>query len=262
MPDSLETQSNSCAYCLKPVADDFICAECMSSRKVSMEQVRSRSEEIEKPKTLIPKTTPLPRQQPSAIDTASTEPPTKGLKRSTGSEKKKNWKDYPLHSDFQKVERKANMITYVTMLPVAIVGFGVASMFGFPFFLALCIGVAIGIGWAFYRAEQKTWYHYASWVLTQGQKLECNLDLVSSGELDLPYIVLRDENRITRIYETRVFKLVSGDIKKLLHAVDAPGTKTQHHARAYYDTEMRENAVVFKIGDSLLWCRAHHSRGI
>lgn len=234
----------------------------MSSRKVSMEQVRSRSEEIEKPKISI-KTQAIHEQQKSFEDeTGSVKSPAKGLKRSTSTPEKKNWKDYPLHSDFQKVERKANTITYITMLPVAIVGFGVASMFGFPFFLALCIGVAIGIGWAFYRAEQKTWYHYASWVLTQGQKLECNLDLVSSGELDLPYIVLRDENRITRIYETRVFKLVSGDIKKLLHAVDAPGTKTQHHARAYYDTEMRENAVVFKIGDSLLWCRAHHSRGI
>jgi hypothetical protein len=257
MPESIETQSNSCAYCLKPVADNFICAECISSRKVSMEQVHSRSVDIAPPQVTVSK--PAKTEQPKTSSKKADESESRlSLDKQTSS----NWKAYPLHDVFKSVEKKENLVTYVTMLPMAMMGFGVASMFGFPLFLAFCIGVAIGIGWTFYRAEQKIWYHYASWVFAEGPKLECNLDLVSSGELDLPYIVLRDENRITRIYETRVFKLVSGDIKSLLKDVDAPGTKTNHHARVYYDTEIRKNAVVFKIGSCLLWCRAHHSRGI
>lgn len=190
------------------------------------------------------------------------EPPSSNLKRPGQPSAQKKWKTFPLHYDFRNIEKRANLITWSAILPVAGVGFGVSTMFGFPLELAACIAAAIGVGWVLYRSEQRTWYHYASWVFKHGPRIECDVDLVSSGELDLPYIVVRDENRITRIYETRVFKLVSGDLSRLLSETNSPGTKSTHVALVHYDSEVRENAVVFEIDTCLLWCRAYYSRGI
>ena len=231
-----------------------------------MERVGPSSEEFAKPHvaanpaaaTFVP-TTKSPRAKPEEDDF---EPPSSGLRRAGEPSAQKKWKTFPLHYDFRDIEKRANLITYSAIIPVAAVGFGVSTMFGFPLGLAICIAVAIGFGWVLYRSEQRTWYHYASWVFKHGPEMKCDLDLVSSGELDQPYVVLRDENRIARIYETRVFKLVSGDVTRLLSAVNAPGTKSAHSAIVHYDTEQRENAVVFEIDTCLLWCRAYHSRGI
>jgi len=251
MPDKQEIQQNSCAYCLKPVADNFICEDCMKSKNVSLEKLGVPSEEL-----INQNAAKKISQSPQRAE------PVTALERSRAKDRNQPWKKFQLHPDFAKLGSRAKLLTAAGLLPVAIVGFGVSTMFGFPEVLASCIAVALAVGWIVYRSEQASWFHYASWVFRNGQKLECEIDLVSSGELDKPYVVLKDENRITLVYETRVFKLVSGDTEKLLQDLYAPGTKTAYIATAYFDKELGENAVVFEIASSLLWCKAHLSRGI
>lgn len=254
MPDDSNVQSNNCAYCLKPVIDNFICADCIKSKNVLMEGVAPPSEAA----TLKPAAERMSVETKRSADKDGKE----SVKQSEFQPENKNWKSFPLHEDFRKVGQQANLITYGTLLPVAGVGFALTSLFGFPTVLAACIAVGMGFGWVVYRNEQIAWYHYASWVYNNGQTMECHLDLVSSGELDQPYVVLKGENRITRIHETRAFKLVSGDVSALLSAVNAPGRRTSHVAFAHYDKTIGENAVVFKIGNCLLWCKGYVSRGI
>jgi hypothetical protein len=260
MSDNADLQSNNCAYCLKPVVDNFICADCMTARNLSVERVGPPSEEIvQPPAETVYKANEKPPSpiKDAGFDSERKEPPRLGRQSSDVK-----WKKFPLHADFATVGKRANLITWTAIWPVAGVGFGVASMFGFPAVLATCIALGLGFGWVIYRSEQVSWYHYASWVFIHGQTMECELDLVSSGELDQPYVVLKDENRIARIHETRVFKLVAGDVKKLLTEFDSPGRKTSHVAVAHYERQIGENAVIFEIDNCILWCKAHLSRGI
>ncbi|MDZ4835036.1 MAG: hypothetical protein SGJ27_14770 [Candidatus Melainabacteria bacterium] len=184
--------------------------------------------------------------------------------KSSSKKSKKNdpeWKKTALHQDFNKINASANLITYALFFPVAAVGFGITTMFGFPLPLAGITAIGLAVGWVIYRSEQKAWYHYASWVFETGQSLECDLDLVSSGELDQPYIVLKDVNRLSHVYDTKVFKVVVGDTQQLYVDHNAPGAKLSFRAIAYFEKKPQENVVIFELAEMRLWCKPHLSRG-
>lgn len=245
MPNNPDLQSNSCAYCLKPVTDAFICNQCMQDKNVSVEARGAVG------KAVLDQT---------IAETLSGDE-IKNRKPGFDRAHRKEWKRITLHPDFQKVGSRANLTTFALVLPVAVVGFGVSSMFGFPEILAQCAGGGLAIGWIIYRTEQVSWYHYATWVFKHGQTIACAVDLVSSGELDEPYIVVKDENRLTAMYDTRAFKVVSGDAKQLLEERNAPGSKSTFECVVSFEKQRQEDAVIFEIAESRLWCKPHLSRG-
>lgn len=182
--------------------------------------------------------------------------------RASSSSQNAEWKKVPLHPDFKEINSRSNLVTSALFVPVAIVGFGITTMFGFPFPLAGIIAIGLAVGWVLYRSEQKAWYHYSSWVYTSGQSLECEVDLVSSGELDQPYIVLKDVNRLSHAYETKVFKVVVGDSKSLLTDRYAPGSKMSFRALVHFEKKPQEQSVIFELAETRLWCKPHLSRGL
>jgi hypothetical protein len=141
------------------------------------------------------------------------------------------------------------------------VGFGVTTIFGFPLPLASIIAMGLAVGWIIFRSEQKAWCRYATWVFNSGQSIECDVDVVSSGELDQPYIVLKDDNRLTHAYDTKVFKVIVGDTKSLFANRNAPGAKSSFRALAHFERKPQEHAIIFELADTRLWCKPHLSRG-
>ncbi len=251
----------------------------MKQRNVSVEDIGLPSEEVMEPHAAPLKkrthsssqnsssssseksdlgTISAPRSSQSIADDeiASTRSNAANRKRSVAE-----WKKVPLHPDFKDINSRSNLVTAALFVPVAIVGFGITTMFGFPIPLAGIIAIGLAVGWVLYRSEQKAWYHYSSWVYTTGQSLECDVDLVSSGELDQPYIVLKDENRLSHAYETKVFKVVVGDSKSLLTGRYAPGSKMAFRALVHFEKKPQEQSVIFELAETRLWCRPHLSRG-
>lgn len=258
--------SNSCAYCLKPVADNFICPDCMKERNVSVERIGVPSEELVGQQTAPSKPSHLAKPENKLARGANGGTRAADTKTDSGetTSKKRNvaeWKKVVLHSDFQAINSRANLVTYALFVPVAIVGFGVTTMFGFPFPLAGIAAIGLAVGWVIFRSEQKAWYHYATWVFSSGQSLECDVDVVSSGELDQPYIVLKDENRLSHAYDTKVFKVVVGDTTKLFTEHRAPGAKLAFRVLAHFERKPQEHAIIFELENTRLWCKPHLSRG-
>ncbi len=267
MADNSTQQSNNCAYCLKPVVDNFICADCIKEKNVSVERLAVPPDEVvsrlaagQKTSSHSDEKKPRSEEVTSQARVARTTPnrtDATPAPKQTANE----WKKTELHSDFRKINSRSNLVTFAMFGPVAIVGFGITTIFGFPFPLAGIIGFGLAVGWIIFRSEQKAWYRYASWVFTSGQSLECDLDLVSSGELDQPYIVLKNDNRLSHTYETKIFKVIVGDTKELFAEHNAPGTKSSFRALAHFERKPQENAIIFELADRRLWCKPHLSRG-
>lgn len=236
----------------------------MKERNVSVERIGVPSEEALEQNAAPPK----PRAKASAdakISSAASEVQATVSSRDTGFARGQRnvaeWKKVPLHSDFKEIDSRSNLVTSALFVPVAIVGFGITTMFGFPLPLAAIIAVGLAVGWVLFRSEQKAWYHYSSWVYTAGQSLECDVDLVSSGELDQPYIVLKDENRLSNAYDTKVFKVIVGDTKAILTNHYAPGSKQSFRALVHFEKKPQEHSVIFELAGTRLWCKPHLSRG-
>jgi hypothetical protein len=274
MADNSTQQSNNCAYCLKPVVDNFICADCMKEKNVSVERLGVPPEEVvsrhaagqiaSSPKDEEKRHTDelTSRTAETQAHVARTTPANNRIDATLTAKGAANeWKKTELHSDFRKINSRSNLVTFAMFGPVAIVGFGITTIFGFPFPLAGIIGFGLAVGWIIFRSEQKAWYRYASWVFTSGQSLECDLDVVSSGELDQPYIVLKNDNRLSHAYETKIFKVIVGDTEDLFAERNAPGTKSSFRALAHFERKPQEHAIIFELADTRLWCKPHLSRG-
>ncbi|MBX9666960.1 MAG: hypothetical protein K2X93_05040 [Candidatus Obscuribacterales bacterium] len=172
------------------------------------------------------------------------------------------WAKQELNPNLASVGKHATLITVLASFPIAAFGFFLASFFGLSG-IGLVAGLALAVCWITYRSRLKSWYRYASWVFEREQTIDCAIELISAGELDKPYIRVIRDNRMTRLYETRVFKIVHGDLKALFSAEGMPpGSSIEYDCFAYYDRSGSGDAFVFDINGSLIWCRASRGRGI
>ncbi len=172
------------------------------------------------------------------------------------------WAKQALNPGLASVGKHAKLITVLGAFPVTAFGFCLASFFGLSG-IGPIAALAFTVGWISYRTRLMSWYHYASWVFEREQTIDCAIELISAGELDKPYLRVIRDNSMTRLYETRVFKIVHGDLKALFSAEGMPpGSSVAYDCFAYYDRSGSGNAFVFDINGTLIWCRANHGRGI
>lgn len=174
------------------------------------------------------------------------------------------WAKQALNPSLASVGKNAMLLTVAASIPIGAFGFFLASFFGLTG-IGLIASLALVAGWVSYRVQLMSWYRYASWVFERERTVDCSIELISSGELDKPYIRLIRDNNLSRLYDTRVFKVVYGDLKSLFSADGMPpGSIVSYDCIAYYDPDGIGNgdAVVFEIEGKLVWCRANRSRGI
>lgn len=252
MPPEIAHEENKCAYCQKPAGNGFVCEQCIVDHKISLESV--------------PVFTPEKESVAHAI-TELSKPDSQGvLKSSVAAEDvhtpsipgKEPWANIKPHSDFN-----VGTAHYASL---ALAGAAIVGGVVWDFYdrVVLNIGdgwqpilmVALGVSWIFYKLTRGSWSHYATWVYTKGKKMECVVDMVPSGEIERPFLMLSESGVLSSLYTTRVFSIQQGDPAAIGYDPRHPNKSWSFTAVASYDPHTRGNAVIFEIDGHRMWCRA------
>lgn len=173
------------------------------------------------------------------------------------NEPSKPWAKITSHQDL-----KPNRAYYVAMavsslLGVASLGFCVVeNLNGAEVPLPVILVFILSLCWIIYQLTRVKWKQYATWVFEEGRRTNTSIDLVPSGELDRPFIVVEERNAMTNLYDTRVYAIQFGEVEAIDYDPRYPKSNCRHDATAIYDQQKHGNAVIFEIGGHRLWCKA------
>ncbi|SRR5579885_29513 len=171
------------------------------------------------------------------------------------------WTDFASHTDL-----KPKRADYVGMLAASFVLIA-ALVFGFLEHLhgqdvsaIAVLATLLSIGWLSYQLTRIRWKQYASWVFEYGKRLDCMIDLTPSGELDHPFIILQESNRLSELYKTRVYAIQYGRVGDVGYDAGYPKNNSNHQAIVVYDEKKHGNAIIFLINGHRFWCKAVPNR--